>query len=221
MENDKLRGKHLAKLRKRKGLKQSDLANLLHYSDKNISKWETGKSFPSDPDILNNLANVLEVSVEELIYGFKDNEIYDKNDYLNVLKTIFSNYKNIFLFVILFFIILILMFIRVNNYYYAKVVNNNIKSSRITIKFTNKYNEFKFRKLHSINKDIHLVYFYYNDNDVEYLLFESANDTFVIKDYPIINEYNFNFIFKSNCYLKVVYNDESYDIIKLKFKRII
>ena len=63
------KGNYLKELRIRKGLKQTDLADLLHYSFKNISKWENGKSFPTDPSILNKLAEIFEVPVENIIYG--------------------------------------------------------------------------------------------------------------------------------------------------------
>ena len=60
------KGNYLKELRIRKGLKQTDLADLLHYSFKNISKWENGKSFPTDPSILNKLAEIFEVSLDDL-----------------------------------------------------------------------------------------------------------------------------------------------------------
>ena len=42
MNDDVRRGKFLARLRKDKNLKQSDLAKLIGYSNKSISKWERG-----------------------------------------------------------------------------------------------------------------------------------------------------------------------------------
>ena len=38
---------NLTRLRKSRGLTQADLANILKYSDKSVSKWETGETLPS------------------------------------------------------------------------------------------------------------------------------------------------------------------------------
>ena len=70
MNEDEKRGKFLSELRKRKKMTQQDLAELIHYTDKNISKWETGKSFPSNPNIISKLADIFEVTIEEIMYDF-------------------------------------------------------------------------------------------------------------------------------------------------------
>ena len=44
-------GKFLTELRKKKGLTQQELAKKLNYSDKTISRWEQGITFPSDISI--------------------------------------------------------------------------------------------------------------------------------------------------------------------------
>ena len=61
-------GNFIALLRKERGLTQKELADLLHVSDKAISRWETGKGFP-ETSLLMPLSNVLEVSVGELLSG--------------------------------------------------------------------------------------------------------------------------------------------------------
>ena len=68
--NDKTTGLLIAKLRKEKGMTQKQLANILHVSDKAVSRWETGLGYP-DTSILSNLAKVLNVSVDELLSGEK------------------------------------------------------------------------------------------------------------------------------------------------------
>ena len=40
MTEDEKRGKFLCELRKQKKLTQQKLGELIHYSDKNISKWD-------------------------------------------------------------------------------------------------------------------------------------------------------------------------------------
>ena len=68
-EIDKERfGAFLARLRKEKGMTQRELADRLHVSDKAVSKWERGLSFP-DVSLLIPLADCLGVSVTELLRG--------------------------------------------------------------------------------------------------------------------------------------------------------
>ena len=55
-------------LRKEKGLTQKELADKLGVTDKAVSRWETGKNYP-DIEVLKKLADVLEVSVDDLLQG--------------------------------------------------------------------------------------------------------------------------------------------------------
>ena len=75
MKNNELQeiGKRIARLRKLKDMTQLQLAELLFVSDKTISKWERGVGAP-DISVLQNLANGLGVTVEELISGEKTNK---------------------------------------------------------------------------------------------------------------------------------------------------
>ena len=61
-------GNFIAQLRKEKNYTQQELADLLHVSDKAISRWETGRGFP-DLSNLEPLSEVLDVSVAELLKG--------------------------------------------------------------------------------------------------------------------------------------------------------
>ena len=61
-------GAMLAVLRKEKGMTQADLAEQMGVTDKAVSKWERDLSFP-DVTSLPRLAEILEVSVDELMQG--------------------------------------------------------------------------------------------------------------------------------------------------------
>lgn len=61
------KGNYLKELRLKNNLTQKDLGDLVHYSDKNISKWEQGKSFPQDDKTLNDLAAALGVDRKDLL----------------------------------------------------------------------------------------------------------------------------------------------------------
>lgn len=52
--------------RKEKGWTQKELAELLHLSDKTISSWETGRTYP-DLDSLIQLADLFDLTLDELI----------------------------------------------------------------------------------------------------------------------------------------------------------
>ena len=59
-------GQRLARLRKAKGYTQEDIANKINISPQAVSKWENDLSTP-DIFILSQLADILEVSVDELL----------------------------------------------------------------------------------------------------------------------------------------------------------
>jgi len=72
IDNEKF-GVFLTQLRKQKGYTQKELAEKLFISDKAVSKWERGLSMP-DVALLPPLANILEVTVTELLSSQKINE---------------------------------------------------------------------------------------------------------------------------------------------------
>lgn len=57
---------NISKLRVEKGLTQLQLAQMLSYSDKAVSKWERGESIP-DIYVIKQIADIFEVSVDYLI----------------------------------------------------------------------------------------------------------------------------------------------------------
>ena len=65
-------GKFIIELRKENNMTQKELADKLHLTDKAISKWERGLSFP-DISILKPLSKTLKVSIIELLNGEREN----------------------------------------------------------------------------------------------------------------------------------------------------
>lgn len=55
-------------LREKRKLTQKELAEIIHVSDKTISKWETDKGLP-DISMIDELARALGVSIAELLTG--------------------------------------------------------------------------------------------------------------------------------------------------------
>lgn len=74
-------------LRKEKGFTQQDLANKLHITDKAISKWERGLSYP-DITSISTLANILGVESSYLIDLCKseDNPYVEEDKKENIKK---------------------------------------------------------------------------------------------------------------------------------------
>ena len=66
-------GSLIAKKRKERNMSQRELAECLHITDKAISKWERGLSFP-DITILIPLSEALNVSLYDLLTGGRSDE---------------------------------------------------------------------------------------------------------------------------------------------------
>ena len=67
---------NLTGLRNENKLTQSEVAKILNYTDKSVSKWEHGDAVPPI-DVLKNLADLYNVSLDYLVTG-KENTSYDK-----------------------------------------------------------------------------------------------------------------------------------------------
>lgn len=83
--NTYVTGATIKKLRERKGITQSQLANQIGVSDKAVSKWETAKGLP-DISLIEPLAKALGISVTELFSG---EQIINKNISCNMLRVKF------------------------------------------------------------------------------------------------------------------------------------
>ena len=61
-------GKFICESRKKHGMSQKELADKLNITDKAVSKWERGISFP-DISMLIPLSELLEISLYDLLTG--------------------------------------------------------------------------------------------------------------------------------------------------------
>ncbi len=66
-------GQLITELRKEKGLTQKQLAEALNVTDKAVSKWERGLSFP-DISMLEPISEVLGISIMEILAGERKDE---------------------------------------------------------------------------------------------------------------------------------------------------
>lgn len=129
--NNQKFGEFLQELRKEKNLTQKDVAEHLGLSDKAVSKWERGLSFP-DITLLEPIANFYNISLTELYHSEK----IDMNDTLHVdeINTILHNsleisnkenefmdkrrtYRNILFLVSLVIMVMEITYLIKNNYF--------------------------------------------------------------------------------------------------------
>ncbi len=90
--------------RRRKGLTQRALADMLGVSDKAVSKWETGSGLP-DVSLMMPLCEILEISVNELLSAeHLDQDQYRKRAEENIMSMIEKKQKEAKRFVTLSYI---------------------------------------------------------------------------------------------------------------------
>ncbi len=83
--------KNIKKFRSLNGMTQEDLAVKIHVTRQTVSSWETDRTQP-DLGVLQSLAEVFGIEVEELIYGKRRNTAEEKEKLLfgNTLVTVLS-----------------------------------------------------------------------------------------------------------------------------------
>ena len=86
---EKIFSKNLIKYRTLMGLKQSDLAKKINYSDKSISKWERGEGLP-DLKATKNLCDIFGITIDDML---KENDDHKTK----ITKTITTKHKKHFL----------------------------------------------------------------------------------------------------------------------------
>lgn len=91
MENlEKIVADNLVTLRKKAGLKQSEVANRLKYSDKTISKWETGEVMPSVANLY-ALCDLYGVTLDQIVKPLQsDATVNLQKDYSKRNKLVIS-----------------------------------------------------------------------------------------------------------------------------------
>ncbi len=69
--------KNIVELRRRKGMTQTELAQVLQYSDKAVSKWERGESLP-DVRVLKAVADTFGVTLDYLVAAEHDDPLVER-----------------------------------------------------------------------------------------------------------------------------------------------
>lgn len=76
----------LQELRRRKGITQEELANALFVSRTAVSKWESGRGYPSI-ESLKTIADFFETSIDELL---------SSNEIINLAEETQQNHRRVF-----------------------------------------------------------------------------------------------------------------------------
>ena len=110
-------GEKLQNLRKARNLTQEELAEALYVSRTAISKWESGRGYPSI-DSLKEISSFFDISIDELLSSEKIISIAKKENELNLQKlyNIFFGISDLFA---IFLIVLPLYPLTVNGYVYS------------------------------------------------------------------------------------------------------
>lgn len=188
-------GNVISEARKKKKLTQKELATKLHISDKAISKWERGLSYP-DISLLIPLTEILDITLYEVLSGEKEeveetlkNTIkYSKKEIERNKK---RNRKKVFLFsiicILIFFIfgykIFNLMFYSTNiidKDDYLKLIEGyqikDVEEINTTRLDDNLYIKYKGAKIKNIFDDFD----YKEENDIAYYMSKEKDKYFTI-----------------------------------------
>ena len=121
-------GKFIARLRKEKKMTQEQLAEKMGVSINAVSKWERGLSFP-DVSLYKKLCKELDINIEELINGEKDNSEEAKEkaiiSTINETNKIKKNSKKLLIILSTIFVIIVFGLIYYNKNLKVNLVNDS------------------------------------------------------------------------------------------------
>lgn len=203
--NNKL-GETLAGLRKEKDLTQKALAEQIHISDKSISRWEKGTSFPSLDNIY-QLSKFYNVSFHDLLALRVENDNPDNKMVKDIIKACseMGNKNKKMLKIALIISLIVCIFLLA------------------TTIFTKTYNKFKYYKVYFENKEFYPLYGQYIETNIRDVLyfgniklkdyFPNKNDTILLSLY--ILEDNKEKIIQTYSSLEYIYLVDSRNFIKI------
>lgn len=195
MNENKL-GSIITKLRKEKDITQKDLANILHISDKSISRWECGTSQPS-LEMMFQISRYFEISYNDLITA----RLSDSHENDDIVKHIIREFQligskrgKIIKVCLLLLIILVVIL-------------------SIAFVFTKTYNRFKVYRVYSESNEISTIYGSYIETNIRDILYLGdikikdikIEDTDIISADLYIKENNEEIIIQNYSSLENVY----------------
>jgi len=205
---------------------------MIGYSRNNISKWERGLSFPRDPNVLEKLSSIFEVSVEEIMYG--ENKTTQNNQ--KIIDNLINEYKikynethkkniylicSIFSLIILTLLIIYFVFIRGTISVYKLTLNDDrffMEDSMLLL--SNNISTLNFNKVEINNGEIlENIKLYYIDNGIEKIIFSGDNLPRFIEEDNGYSEYNLKQLKNRDLYLSIKTNKNEYNNIPIEITR--
>lgn len=205
------KGNYLKELRNKNNLTQKDLGDLIHYSDKNISKWEMGKSFPKDDKTLTALASALGVSKKDLISCGR--------------KPVMDS-KLVKLFVVIAVILVALtigiLYFHRTKVYIIKSDNKNIYVENGNYIINNDYISFSINYVDTNNtSEVDTIEIYKYKDDINKATLIHKTNLFPINiNSRRSKKSSINDLTKQVVIMKIKYKDNSVENIKLDFKMV-
>lgn len=203
-------GNNLKRLRKKKNLTQKDLGDLIHYSDKNISKWEQGKSLPEDDETIETLAKILEVDKKQLFEEHSNNFFKSK-----IFKIIFMNICAILIFLFIFF-----YFTRTKAYT-IQTDNKNVFIENGNFIISNSYINFSINNVDTDSlEEIESIELYkYKNNNSDPILLHRTTSFPIYINQDNISKHIMKNLINDIVVLKINYKNNTEQNIRLSFKK--
>ena len=217
-------GNIISELRNRKNLTQKELADKLGISDKAVSRWETGKSFP-DLDMLFRISKFFKVSFNDLLTarmeddGTDDELMQDIIKEFNDMNTKHSKrIKIIIIFLIILSIIFTAVIIFTNTYNRFKVYQVYVEGNcfegvsgvyvETNIKDTFMLDNLKIRDVEIKEDDIVSVDLYYLENKKEHIIQNfSSLDNIIFTNFQSYIKIDDLSKYKDNLYIRITIID--------------
>lgn len=195
--NENNLGKIISKFRTDRGMTQKELADKLNVSDKAISRWECGISYPN-MDMLLSISKLFKIPLSELIIARVSTDEKDKdivqdivNEYSNMNHKYAKRFKIIFITIAVIVLIFTITIIFTNSYNRFKVYKVNIESDEF-YPITGYYIETKIKDTLSLsNLEIKGVKINNSDTVSVDLYFIKDKKEYVLQSYSSLNKINF------------------------------
>ncbi len=224
-------GHIISELRKKKKLTQKEFADKLGISDKAVSRWETGNSYP-DLDMLFRISKFFNISFENLLTARMVDDGTDDELTQNIFKEFRKHSQKIKRIVLAFIVIVIIFIITIiftNSYNRFKVYQVYVESKdfegingiyvKTNIKDTLTINDLKIKNVEINDTDTVSVDLYYIENNKEHIIHNySSLDNIVFTSYQSYIKIKDLSKYLDNIFIKVTIINEDNEINEYKGK---
>ncbi len=149
-------GDKILELRKKKGITQEQLGDLLGVARQTISKWELNETSPN-LEQTKNLAKILEVNIEEITSGDNLKKEEKQNDFFKIVINVLK---------IIFLIVIIVVIVLISYIYFKDYFLVQPKSTGMEIKCTYDNTEYYYEAWVNSKEENKITNFYTNDKNL-------------------------------------------------------